>query len=1109
MFRKLFSTDSTGALRIFFLMMLVICPTRLLATNCTLISRASQPQSYLFTGAAQSASWDFLVDPPDCSWIVASSGAFATLTSPVSGTGNGQLRYSITSNTGSFRNATFTISSGSASTTHTGSQNSSACSFQMSAPSPSSGPVPAQGATYSISVTSNPADCRWIPQAAVPWISGLPDVASSGAFIYTVAANSGPPRQTALTLAGAFTSPSVTVTQIGNGSPLMITVGSPLPDGTVGVNYSQTLTASGGSAPYRYSISAGAAPDGLILSSNGVLSGTPKSAGTFQFSVLLTDSQNFSSAQAFRITVVSAGVSLLQLSPSRISLSAFAGGASDLPQVILVVSRVSGAVDFEISADAGTTNTPAPSWLKVAAVSGTTPATILVSADHTGLVPGIYSARLHVTIPSAPAEAPIDIPVTLTVAAAPPRLDVSVNSLSFTSRFGAEETLSQSLAASNAGGGGAFSITTVVAGNSPWVTVSPAKGQVAADTPLLIEVNVNTRGLSVGSYHDLVRVTSPSNSIDVPLTLFISNHGPILSLNVNGLRFLARQGNGSSQPKSVRVLNLGELGSTVNWKAELLSGSDFLDVGSTTGTASVGTFGTVPLSLSPRIADLPAGPRYALLRISDPQAVNSPVYASIVLDLQPATELSVPDPSPSSLFFSTASGSPPAQNVTVFASTKSPEAFQVSAATSDGRQWLLATIVTATASTLTPGVVRVSINSAGLPPGVYTGGVNISLDGSVRTVNVTLVVPSVSPSVNTAVAELVPAAVACLPTRLAIAQTGLTNNFSIPAGWPATLSVQLLDDCANTVLGGSIVATFSNGDPPLTLKGDRTTNVYSATWQPRIAMPQTTITIRASAGTLRTAVALFNGGVNENNNPPPSFAPGGLLHLYFDSATAAVVGSGLAPGGLMQVYGARLAPALNSPGVVPLLNEVSGTFMLIGNFQAPLFYVSDSPLVAQIPFELPPDQQYSVVVSANGALSVPQAIDVVPVQPGVAIFPYGTNNALVQHFPSFDLVTPANPARPGEQLVVYLAGMGLTNPVVKSGEPTPLQQVPARFQPTVTVDNQRADFLYAGLTPTGIGLYQINFSVPRNAKNGLLELVVTQDGVRSNTTKLPVSTEAF
>ena len=65
---------------------------------------------------------------------------------------------------------------------------------------------------------------------------------------------------------------------------------SSLPAATVSQNYSQTLTAIGGTAPYTFTVSSGALPAGLSLSPAGVLSGTPSSAGTFNFTVTATDS---------------------------------------------------------------------------------------------------------------------------------------------------------------------------------------------------------------------------------------------------------------------------------------------------------------------------------------------------------------------------------------------------------------------------------------------------------------------------------------------------------------------------------------------------------------------------------------------------------------------------------------------------------------------------------------------------------------------------------------------------------------------------------------------------------------------------------------------------
>jgi hypothetical protein len=70
--------------------------------------------------------------------------------------------------------------------------------------------------------------------------------------------------------------------------PLAITTAS-IPGGTARTAYSTTLKASGGSGSYAWTISAGALPAGLNLSTGGVISGMPTASGTNTFTVRVTD----------------------------------------------------------------------------------------------------------------------------------------------------------------------------------------------------------------------------------------------------------------------------------------------------------------------------------------------------------------------------------------------------------------------------------------------------------------------------------------------------------------------------------------------------------------------------------------------------------------------------------------------------------------------------------------------------------------------------------------------------------------------------------------------------------------------------------------------------
>jgi YVTN family beta-propeller protein len=83
-------------------------------------------------------------------------------------------------------------------------------------------------------------------------------------------------------------------------SPPTITNGPP-PNGTVGAAYSFTYTSTGSPT---FSVTAGSLPPGLSLSSAGVISGTPTTAGTFSGTVTATNGTAPDATQNFSITIV-------------------------------------------------------------------------------------------------------------------------------------------------------------------------------------------------------------------------------------------------------------------------------------------------------------------------------------------------------------------------------------------------------------------------------------------------------------------------------------------------------------------------------------------------------------------------------------------------------------------------------------------------------------------------------------------------------------------------------------------------------------------------------------------------------------------------------------
>lgn len=87
-------------------------------------------------------------------------------------------------------------------------------------------------------------------------------------------------------------------------SPAAIVIAPASPANPVlGIAYSQSFSSSGGISPYSYSIASGNIPVGLSFTSAGVISGTPRSAGTFTFTVKSTDDAGANVSKSYTLTI--------------------------------------------------------------------------------------------------------------------------------------------------------------------------------------------------------------------------------------------------------------------------------------------------------------------------------------------------------------------------------------------------------------------------------------------------------------------------------------------------------------------------------------------------------------------------------------------------------------------------------------------------------------------------------------------------------------------------------------------------------------------------------------------------------------------------------------
>jgi uncharacterized protein (TIGR03437 family) len=775
-------------------------------------------------------------------------------------------------------------------------------------------------------------------------------------------------------------------------------------------------------------------------------------------------------------TITQSGTSgMLIASPASLAFRTQSGGSAPPEQILSINST--GTPAFT----AGATSTGG-NWLSVKPANGTAPASVVVSVNPAGVASGTYQGSITVTAPNANPST-ISVGVTLTIDAPPPAsLDVPVSPLIFSFARGALGRTEQRVVSNVGSGTLNFTASATSDGGGSWLRVSPANGQATQLNATLISITADPGGLTPGTYTGQVSVTGAGATKNIPVTLTVSAIDQTILLSQTGLTFVAVANGGTVPPQTFGILNTGK--GVMDWAVKAsaaVASQSWLSVTPSSGSTDASSLQVPLVSVQLNPAGLSPGEYYGQVAVTAGSADNTPQVVSVLLSVLPAGSDPGPVVRPTGLIFTgvAGAGAPAAQSILVSNLSATARTLTAGKLTTDGANWFAVQPATTAVQPNQPVSVAVTVNPSGLAAGIRRGVLTLLFqDGSVRTVNILFVLSAGGanePKSGTT------AGASCLPTQLLPLITTLGTDFTVPAGWPNAVEVRVVDDCGAPLADGSVVATFSNGDPPLALVSLKN-GTWSRTWTSRNAsVAQVTVKVDAenAQATIKGA-AQVTGGLR-TGLVPPAIKPGGVV-----SAASYAANAPIPPGGMVSIFGSGLAQGTDSSKKLPLEMQLSGTLATLGGKTMPLLFTSDGQVNAMVPFGLPVNTQHQMVVRRGDTYTVPEPVTVAAAGP--AIFSKdmtGKGQGLIVSSSSGKYAEPGTATKTGDVLVIYCTGLGDVTPPVETGAATPVSPLSwAANGVKVTIGGVEAKVWFAGLVPNYAGFYQVNAEVPPGVAPG-------------------------
>ena len=197
--------------------------------------------------------------------------------------------------------------------------------------------------------------------------------------------------------------------------------------------------------------------------------------------------------------------------------------------------------------------------------------------------------------------------------------------------------------------------------------------------------------------------------------------------------------------------------------------------------------------------------------------------------------------------------------------------------------------------------------------------------------------------------------------------------------------------------------------------------------------------------------------------------------------------SGLAgaysPGEIVVIYGSGIGPSstvVNQPSGGLYSTQVAGTSVTFDGHPAHILYTSATQVAAVIPYAQAAGVTSTVAVTYQGN-TITATNPTAGAAPGIFTANGTGSGQAAAVNQDGTLNGPANPARVGQYVSLYLTGEGYTNPAGNDGTITSPSNLPTPILPVyVTINGIKAAVEYAGETPDAVnGLLQLNIQIPQ------------------------------